>query len=368
MGKQRKIRILLINSYSFDTIFANWSRGENPSHFLMGKIELEESGDFVVDILKHEKYRWLNRVGNLLRIPFLDQQVRALLKTNRYDVLYLPYPLANSRLLSLLKWMKLLPIPIVVLGHQGFQYYDEKDTFFNRLLKKGYQQFDHYAFFSRKLLEKTQIDLDFSSDFANEHFHYVHWGPDKKFYQQLAATKTSANNRPFAVCAGTVDRDYDMLIAAFENVGEQLRIFCTEKGVSSSKELPSNVFVDNSWVPYPVLMEEYRASSFVIIPIRDDIKNRGNTFGLTVLNDCIAMGKPVLMTYHPYIDIDIEEENIGLWVKDNTVRGWETALNRMFGLSGSFDLMEKNARQLYHSRYHSGVFGQEMAEIFRKAI
>ncbi|WP_375585485.1 hypothetical protein [Cyclobacterium xiamenense] len=334
----------------------------------MGKIELEESGEFVVDILEYEKHAWLNRLGAFLRIPFLDQQVRAVLKVSRYDALYLPYPLANSRLLSLLKWMRLLSVPIVVLGHQGFQYYGEKDTLFNRILKKGYQQFDHFAFFSKKLLEKTKNDLGFSQEYVDKHFHYVHWGPDRKFYQNHVATKKPQDFEPFAVCAGTVDRDYDMLIAAFEKVGHPLKIFCTEQGVSSSKVLPPNVSVDNSWVPYPVLMEAYQASGFVIIPIRDAIKNRGNTFGLTVLNDCIAMGKPVLMTYHPYVDIDIEKENIGLWVKDNTVTGWEQALNRMFSLSDSFPQMEENARKLYRTRYHSGIFGQEMAEIFKKAI
>ncbi len=367
MTESRKIRVLLVNSYSFDPIFINWQNGENPSHFLMGKIELEESGDFVVDILEHQKFVWLNKLGNILQIPYLDQQIRALFRVRNYDLLYFPYPLANCRLISLFKWIGLLSTPVVVLGHQGFLFYDDKKSLLGKIFKKSFQQFDHYAFFSKRLLEKTRVDLGFSMDYASKHFHHVHWGPDRKFYRSLNHFDLEPSP-PFAISAGTVDRDYDMLIDAFSQIKQPLKIFCTPKGVSSTKILPENVTVDNSWVPYPQLLKEYLASSFIIIPIREDIKNRGNTFGLTVLNDCIALGKPVLMTYHPYIDIDIEKENIGLWVKDNTVKGWTQALNKMFGLSDQFHKMGESARDLYFEKYNSGVFSNELAEIFRKAL
>lgn len=362
-----RIKVLLVNSYSFDKIFIKWQNGENPSHFLMGKIELEESGDFTVDILEHQKHDWLNKLGDVLKIPFLDQQIRTLMKIRSYDLLYFPYPLANSRLISFFKWIGLLSIPIVVLGHQGFLYYEDKDSLLNRILKKSFQQFDHYAFFSKRLMEKTRIDLSFTEEHADKHFHYVNWGPDRKFYKNLDFPDPNTLT-PFAVCAGTVYRDYDMLIDAFSQIEHTLKIFCTKEGVSSSKELPANVTVDNSWVPYPQLLKEYLASSFIIIPIRDNIKERGNTYGLTVLIDAIAVGKPVLMTYHSYIDIDIEKENIGLWVKDNTVNGWAKALQKMFDLSDHFESMGKNGKKLYESKYNSGIFSQEIGEIFKKAL
>lgn len=367
MKRNRKIKVLLVNSYSLEQVFTNWENGENPSHFLMGKVELEESGDFQVDILENQRFEWLNKLGDFLRIPYFDQQVRTLGSIKNYDLLYLPYPLANSRLISFFKWIGLIRIPIVVLGHQGFLFYEDKNSLFNRILKKSFQQFDHYAFFSKRLLEKTRIDLDLSKDFADKHFNLVHWGPDRNFYRNLDPVHPNSS-LPFAVCAGTVDRDYDMLIDAFSQLEHSLKIFCTKKGVPDNKVVPANVSVDNSWVPYPQLLKEYMASSFIIIPIRDDIKNRGNTFGLTVLNDCIAVGKPVLMTYHPYIDVDIEKENIGLWVRDNTVEGWTVALNRMFDLSDNFESMGENAKKMYHSRYNSGIFGRELASIFRRAL
>ena len=39
--------------------------------------------------------------------------------------------------------------------------------------------------------------------------------------------------------------------------------------------------------------------------------------------DCLGIGKPVIMTKNPNIDIDIEKEGIGHWVEPGDVEEWK---------------------------------------------
>lgn len=363
MHRQEKIKILLANSYSLEKIFDNWKLKINPSHYLMGKIELENSGKFVVDIIPAQRHKWIDRLGQWLSIPYLDQQLRVLFKLNRYDILYFPYPLSNTKLVLLLKRLGFLKTPIVVLAHQSFRHSSWKDgatsySLFSILLRQA----DRYAFFSKTLLDRTAKDIGLPDNQISPKFRHVRWGPDLSFYK-LDVTN-SASSTDFAISAGTIDRDYVMLAEAFRSLKERLKVFCTPEGFPSDYVAPANVEVDNSWVSYPVLMKEYLSAGFVIIPIKDEVKNRGNTYGLTVLFDALALGKPVLMTYHPYIDIDIERLNIGLWVKDNTMAGWHEQLLRMYAMRDEWPVMGENARRLAETQYNVEIFAHEMESIF----
>lgn len=363
----KKVKILLVNSYSFEAIYENWQKGINPSHFLMGKIELDMMDDFEVVILKHEKYRWLNKLGNWLKLPHLDQQIRALLILRDFDLLYLPYPMSNSRLITTLKLLRIISTPIVVLLHQAVIKKPKENSFSNWLARKSFQQYDAYACFSHELLRKTVKDLRINKETDKQKFFHIKWGADSLFYKKLSKP-TSSNKDGFAVCAGTQDRDFDTVIEAFKGLAINLKIYCTPSTAPRLDSLPDNVTVDTSWVPYTKLLEEYVDSTFIIIPIKDEVKNNGNTLGLTVLLDAIALGKPVAMTYHPYIDIDIEQENIGKWVVNNDVAEWKQKLRELSSDREGLITMGTNAKNLYLTKYNSTQFANEMADLFSTVI
>jgi glycosyltransferase involved in cell wall biosynthesis len=356
------IKILLANSYDFKKIYNNWENKINPSHFLMGKIELDDYDDFLVDILPFEKYNWLNKLGHFLKIPNLDQQIRILLSLSRYDVLYFPYPLSNSRLIMFLKFIGFLKTPAVILAHQSYA----GSSLTNRVLLKSFMKKNYIAFLSENLMKNTIEYLSVDPQVAKRGLKTVNWGPDTVFYRDVL-NDISLVNSDFAVCAGTINRDFDMLIQAFTGLKSNLKIFCTPSNYSNKLSIPENVTIDNSWIAYTELLKEYRNAAFIIIPIKEEVKNQGDTFGLTVLLDAVAIGKPVLMTYHPYIDLDIEAENIGMWVRDNTVSGWKTKLIEMFEKKDQYETMRINALNLYKTRVNADIFATEMAEIFRKA-
>jgi glycosyltransferase involved in cell wall biosynthesis len=364
---ERKIKILLINTYSFDKIFENWKNGINPSHYLMGKIELEESGDFIVDIHKHQKYKWLDTIGKIIKIPYLDQQVRALGLLKDYDLVYMPYPTSINMLLTMFKALGIVKTPMIGLAHQNFIYNNDHKSLHNRLGVKQLRQFDAFAFFSKNLMKKTQKDLKFNEEERENKCFSVRWGAEVGFYENFII-KEQQKEPPYAVCAGTLDRDYDMLIKAFENLPFNLKIYCTPNTIPASENLPPNVSVDTTWVPYDQLLKAYTNASFIIIPLKEEIRKKGNTYGLTVLLDALAVGKPVLMTQHSFIDIDIEKENIGLWVKDNTPEGWNKKLKQMIGGEKNLAEMGKTAKMLHLSKYNIKNFANEMAEIFRAVL
>lgn len=364
---EKQTRVLLINSYSFEKIHENWKNGINPSHYLMGKIELEKSGKFVVDIHTNQKYKWLDDIGKFLKIPYLDQQVRALLIIKHYDLIYMPYPLSTSRLLSMLKMIGLVHTPMVGLAHQNFIYYKKKESLFNKFGIMRLRQFDAFAFFSERLMQKTSDDLKLSQEEIQEKCFPVRWGADLEFYKGIKNMRSS-DNMPYAVCAGTADRDYDMLIKAFENIPLNLKIYCTPNTIPNADSLPANVTVDTTWVPYDQLLQAYVDAEFIIIPLKEEIKNKGNTYGLTVLLDAIAVGKPVLMTHHPFLDIDLEKEEIGLWVKDNTTAGWAKKLTQMISDEVDLQKMGDTAKKLHLSKYNIDSFARQMGEIFHKVV
>ncbi|EPR67528.1 glycosyltransferase [Cyclobacterium qasimii] len=364
---EKKIKILLINSYSFDKIYDNWKKGTNPSHYLMGKIELEKSGDFIVDIHTHQKHEWLDKIGKFLKISFLDQQVRSLAILKNYDLVYMPYPVSTNRLLTLLSMIGVVKIPLVGLAHQNFIYYKNKDSILNKLGIKQLRQFDAFAFFSKNLMKKTQRDLNYNQEEKDNKCFSVSWGADVAFYEGLKADENS-EELPYAVCAGTADRDYDILIKAFEGLPYNLKIYCTPKTIPASVNLPSNVSVDTTWVPYDQLLKAYVNSAFIIIPLKEEIREKGNTYGLTVLLDAMAVGKPVLMTQHSFLDIDIEEEKIGLWVNDNTADGWNKKLKQMISGDINLDEMGKTSKRLHLEKYNIQNFANQMAEVFKTVL
>src|SRR5690606_32427641 len=132
-----------------------------------------------VTILEHEKYPWLNKLGDLIKIPHLDQQIRALWVLRKFDVLYLPYPFSNSKLIAVLKAFRLLSTPVVVLVHQSVP--ASSKPFLRGLARKLFFQYDAYAFFSERLISRIQAELKPSVDVSRKFFS-VNWGPDSHFY------------------------------------------------------------------------------------------------------------------------------------------------------------------------------------------
>jgi phosphoribosylcarboxyaminoimidazole (NCAIR) mutase len=63
---------------------------------------------------------------------------------------------------------------------------------------------------------------------------------------------------------------------------------------------------------YPEMMAAYLTARVIAIPLE---KSDVSLAGLTSLVDAMAIGRPVIMTRNPFIDLDIEAQGIGRWVE-----------------------------------------------------
>ncbi|SNS07562.1 Glycosyltransferase involved in cell wall bisynthesis [Belliella buryatensis] len=356
-------KILLINSYSFDKIYEDWVEGRSPGHFLFGKIDLEKLEGFEVDILPFEKYPLLNRIGRFFRINFLDQQLRTFLLRKNYDIIYAPFPLSNTRLLTILKYLGIFKKPIVALGHQNL-YSPPLEGQKHGIKRKLLLQYDRIGFLSSELLKKTSLDLAIDPDTIQNQFTHLNWGAEKSFYEGKDQSIPSEESS-FAICAGATDRDFELIIEVFREIEFPLEIYCTPATIPKVVDLPAHITINANFIPYIELLERYRKSRLILIPIKKETINSGRTLGLTVLLDAMAIGKPVVMTANKYVDINPSLAGFGVTIQSHEVEAWKPVLLELLYNHQKLNQMGKKAKSLFEEKYNSKLFGDELASLFR---
>ncbi len=232
------IKVILMNTYSMDKAYKDWKEGITPSHHLWGKIELDKRGRVEMEILKFEKFKFLNTIGRSLKIEFLDQQIRTLLSINKYDIIFAPNGSGTTKLLVVLKLFKLLSTPIVIMAHQPqFVAPEQKSKFKRNIAKFLMFQFDAMVFLSHKMKSDTIVNYNVPLSESDNKFLHLDWGADNDFYKDYANLKP-VEETGYAISAGTTQRDIDTLIEAFREVNFPLKIFTTPLLLPTTKDIP----------------------------------------------------------------------------------------------------------------------------------
>ncbi|MCH7402643.1 hypothetical protein ACFOUP_04960 [Belliella kenyensis] len=358
------MKILVINTYSFEKIYQEWVDGQSPSHFLFGSLEVNATEGFQVDILPHSKYPWLDKLGRVFRITCLDQQVRVLMQLRKYDAIYAPFAIGNTRVLTLFKFLGLMRTPIIVLGHMNLYDKPKKKPIFD-FRKKFLLQYDKIAFLSDGLMNKTINALEAPQEVIKKKFTKLSWGADITFHKK---NENFVNSRQteYAICAGTTDRDFDLMIETFRDIDFPLEIYCTPATRPDTSNLPSNISVNSDFIPYIELLKRYQKARFILIPIKADKVVTGRTLGLTVLLDALAINKPAIMTYNKYVDINPGDHGFGLSVNSFELEDWKSAVNSLLMDFERLDAMAENANRLYVEKYNSVAFGKSLVEVFEE--
>lgn len=352
-----KPRLLLVNNYSMENAYALWEQGKSGSHHVWGKVELEARGNVEVEIFQHEKYPFLNRIGNFFKIQHLDQQLRILTYGKHFDILYAPYSWSNTRLLTVLKWVGLYRKPILVTIHQPFMKMNSSNSFFRWLSKKFLFQYDGIIFLSEKLKEHTIEALNIKDKHDLAKIDTAQWGPDTKYYDKVVSNKE--DSLTYFISAGHTARDYVTLIEAFKKMEHQLRIFCTPNSKPPVKELPANVTINASFIPYEELLKYYKESIAILIPLKYPDSKEGCQ-GMTSLQDVVALGKPTVITENPMINIDAAKEGFGITVGKGDVNGWVDAIELLAKDKNRFRQMSEQARRVYLQKFNSELFAEKL--------
>ena len=359
MGTARKrIRVLFINTYDMNDVRDKYDAGTLPSHHLYGTLELEKTYEMDVIVPRHVQFSILNRIGSWFDIPFLDQEIRALTMLRKFDIIYAPYAASNTKLLVLLKYLGALRKPIIILVH--FELFGKPNSNWLKrfVARKLIVSYDFIIFLSTRMKAALNTNYSIDVEHARRQFALSTWGVDFTFYERYR-TKHSPAERRLIVTAGNSARDFDLVVRLAKRIDFQFKIYCKPESYPSSYcGLSNNVQVLSGSFPFDEICKDHDNARIVLIPLKSGFEG---TTGLTSLLDALAIGRPVIMTTNRNIDIDFQEENIGVSLDTNDEDLWVTAIASLLHDFERLREMEVNALRLASQRFNIKQLAGDLA-------
>jgi glycosyltransferase involved in cell wall biosynthesis len=253
----------------------------------------------------------------------------------------------------------LLKVPIVSIVHKGLQPSKLKN------LRKP---------FITLYVRGVDAFICLSKNFSDSVIAYgggkkalkIDWGPDANFY-----TNYPKSNRGYIVAIGMTNRDFVTLGLAASQLKFPVRIICRQWSVTEEfKNFGENVEVtvmgNDEFIDGQEFYEILANSRAIAVPLT----HIGITHlaGLTSLLDAMGIGKPIIITKNPHIDIDIEAEGIGIWVELEDINGWRKALQFFEDNEDEALAMGQRARNLVINGRNSMSFANEIMDIFEEIL
>jgi len=351
--------ILVLNNYDIRS-FAE-DRPGFPDQFFYGVNYLHKRGDRIV-ALGEKRNRLLRMIeeinrGLRLHIPLgdLSQQWNILPELGSADLIYCPCD-SVAQSLCYMRAVGLIKIPIVCLAHhpplRGRAAFLRRP--FVRLALQGVS-----AFPSLSRTVASQINLLAGSQLSSA----LPWGPDLNYYPPYRP------GRGGVITAGRTGRDFVTFGRAASRTSTPVTIICPSRYVTAEfKEFNSNVTVfanpDELHFTYSELIEMYSLNHAIAIPMTE----APGLCGLSSLLDALGMGRAVIMTRNPSIDIDIEAEGIGFAVAPGDMEGWRRAIQFIKDNPDEADAMGYRARRFAEERCNSRLFAESLMGIVDRVL
>lgn len=348
---RKRPAVLFLNNYPMADALELWRKGEYPGQHLWGANGLGRYG-FDVHI---PKYSTMPRVKSIVERHAVawgdcDQQLRAMFRRD-YDIIYSACQ-SITGFLARLHSMGLFRKPLVALIH-----HELSDNSASRAFLRGHTRLLCLSRDVRDQLigvfqvPKDKVDL-------------LSWGPELEFYRRDLAGPYP--QEPWVVSIGKTLRDHDTLAAAMR--GSDIRLTIIGTAPTGGEPLPNIEVIPVSehinHLPYRRTLEIYQRATIVAIPLASTRR----LAGLSSLLDAMAMGKPVVMTRNPLVDIDIEAEGFGVWLSPGDVAGWKRAVEDLAADSVRCREMGRRARLVAESRYNIQSFTAQLAEALKRSI
>lgn len=190
------------------------------------------------------------------------------------------------------------------------------------------------------------------------------WGPD------LAYPGYVPTGASYVVSTGKSGRDLPTLLAALDGLGVPARVYALPP---VPRDVPPEVTLvttdrhedhgggSEPQFAFERVVEDVRGASVVAIPLREVDR----LSGLTELCDALALGKPVVMTRTPYIDVDLEAIGCGVWVAPGDVKGWRDALRSLARDPAAAAEMGARGRAYAKREWNADAFGAVVLDIIR---
>jgi Glycosyltransferase Family 4 len=350
-------RILVLNDYDLAAAYESVAAGRAPDHLLFGLNHFQRRGHEIQIVPYHGSRRLDRASAAVARFPIplgdLGQQVSVLRMARWADLIYCPCQNV-AQLLGYLRACGALRRPIVWVVHhpldRGRLSRPRRPAM--RALLRG---LDAYPALSAPVAAEL-AQLAGSSARTAE----LKWGPDPEWYPRGNGVGRGV------VAAGRTNRDFDTFARAVGTTGVPAWIVCSRTSAPRAPISPGTEVI-SSGLPHRELMELYAQARAVAIPLR--VQWPWTINGLQSLLDAIAMGKPVILTRNPWIDIDVERLGIGIWVEPGDVAGWRTAISYLDEHPEDARKMGRRARALVDGgERSSSTFADQLMEIFDRVL
>jgi phosphoribosylcarboxyaminoimidazole (NCAIR) mutase len=354
-------RILVLNNYDLESTRQEVAAGRAPDHLLYGLNHFEARGH-EVRVVAYGRSRRLRRAGAALRrfpIPLgdLDQQASVLRMAREADLVYCPSQnVAQS--LAYLRAAGRFDRPIVWVVHHPL---DRGRLSGPRrpVMRAMLRGLDAYPALSAPVAEELAAIAG-----TSQRTEWLKWGPDPEWYPHDGEVGRGV------VAAGRTNRDFETFAQGASQTDVPVWIACPER-FAPRGQWPANIRIlskaDGTALAYADLADLYARARAVAIPLHVGWPWPLN--GLQSLMDALGVGKPVLVTRNPWIDIDVERLGIGIWVDPGDALGWREAIRYLDEEPQVAVEMGRRARALVDSGERSSrTFAEQVMAIFDRVL
>jgi glycosyltransferase involved in cell wall biosynthesis len=333
------MRVLFLNNYS---ILDTYKRATNDvDHFAhtWGYDYFVPRCEASVADLSTSVLSWQQKLRTYLFLGDLKQQAQVIGERQAVDVVVAANMSVIGGLCYLKRFLRLPPL--VGILHSVRHYGGKLGA---ALLRHRFKAVDRIVCLAKKDVAYLREQLRFPL----EQVSYIPWSANPNDYDRFTA-ESKVDGPPYVMAMGLSDRDHITLIRAFELAALndwELRIYVGGGCVPLGSENPK-IKIIQKWVKFKDSLPLYRGARFIVVPLIETER----TLGLTSLLDAMGVGRPVIMTRNPGIDINIEKEKMGFWVQPGDYHG---LAERMRVLAERPELARKmgaNARRYLDERY-----------------
>ncbi len=345
------VRVLVANNYQLDTVLRLHLEGAWPREHLWGIGYLAERGHDVA-VVPWSRDLFGAPLGPLERR--LPRGIRAVMGPIGYesavirhsagrDVLYSAHA-DTTQGIGLLRSIGLFRTAIVGVVHPEYVH--------SAWAARAIRSLDAVICLS----ERTAARVGELAGVPASRIHVLHWGPDLTFpgYRVVSGGEG-------VISSGKSRRDLGTLLSAALALPS---VRFTLYGRADQAETGPNV-VMTSKQGYRNVLGDIAASAVVAIPLPTSGGETTGTTGLSELNTALAMGKPVVMTRNPYIDMNVTGEGVGIEVEANDAEGWVRAIRQLVADPDAAREMGQRGRLFVEHSWNADCFEQGLYSVFQ---
>ena len=330
-----------------------------PRHHVWCYDQFKKAG-YEVQFIPHKPSGFLGKLGRLIKIDNLQQQLKTLQKAKEYDVIFDPF-MQFTFLIAVLKMLGLFNKPVIAIAQRAYVYNGKNliRRFRQYLIRFVYfKGLDKIIFINGALAEKSKnCNIQGNTDYLRG------WGADHDFFEEYNKKQHVSPKLDYIYATGGAARDYNTLIDAFKNLDFDLHITARpnfERELDT--EIPPNVYVDSSITPGLTSTGKLRGKYYNSLAVALSIKESSwhAPFGSTVLFEAMAAGKAIIATDNKAFAFNIEEAGIGILVDYYDVSGWKKAINNLISNPEKAKEMGIRGQNLSRQIYNYIIFSKEI--------